>query len=95
MTIQDLGSIGELTAAVATVVTLAYLAIQIRTTNRLARAEASRTPNSDLNALNAAFGTQALFRSSMRHILNGAGRRDMEEDARTMLDFYLISITNL
>ncbi len=30
MTIQDLGSIGELVAALATVVTLAYLAIQIR-----------------------------------------------------------------
>ena len=30
MTIQDLGSIGELVAALATVATLAYLAIQIR-----------------------------------------------------------------
>lgn len=30
MTIQDLGSIGELIAAVATLVTLAYLALQIR-----------------------------------------------------------------
>lgn len=30
MTIQDVGSIGELIAAVATVVTLAYLAVQIR-----------------------------------------------------------------
>ena len=30
MTIQDLGSVGELVAAIATIVTLAYLAIQIR-----------------------------------------------------------------
>ncbi len=30
MTIQDLGSIGELIAAIATVITLAYLAVQIR-----------------------------------------------------------------
>ncbi len=30
MTIQDLGSLGELIAAVATVATLVYLALQIR-----------------------------------------------------------------
>ena len=30
MSIQDLGSIGELVAAIATVITLAYLAVQIR-----------------------------------------------------------------
>ena len=30
MTIQDLGSIGELVAAIATIATLVYLAIQIR-----------------------------------------------------------------
>jgi hypothetical protein len=30
MTIQDLGSIGELVAAIATVATLVYLALQIR-----------------------------------------------------------------
>ena len=30
MTIQDLGSLGELIAAVATVLTLGYLAVQLR-----------------------------------------------------------------
>ena len=34
MTIQDLGSIGELVAAIATVMTLAYLALQIRQNTR-------------------------------------------------------------
>ena len=37
MTIQDLGSLGELIAAIATVATLGYLATQIRLGNRLAR----------------------------------------------------------
>ena len=37
MTIQDLGSIGELVGAVATVATLAYLAIQIRANTRMMR----------------------------------------------------------
>jgi len=42
VTIQDLGSIGELVAAVATVVTLAYLALQIRQHSNSSRAEAAR-----------------------------------------------------
>ena len=84
MTLQDLGSIGEFVAAVATVATLIYLAIQIRTSNRLSRAEASRAPNSDLNSLNAAFGTDPVFRAGMRQVLNGAKRGD----------FHMISVTN-
>jgi hypothetical protein len=42
VTIQDLGSIGELVAAVATVVTLAYLALQIRANTTAIRAEGRR-----------------------------------------------------
>jgi hypothetical protein len=95
VTIQDLGSLGELVAAVATVATLIYLAIQIRASNRLARAEASRTPNSDLNSINAAFGTDPAFRAAMRQVLTGASRDELNADDRTVIDFYLISITNL
>jgi hypothetical protein len=95
VTIQDLGSLGELVAASATVATLIYLAIQIRASNRLARAEASRTPNSDLNSLNAAFGTDPTFRAAMRRVLTGSSRTELEADDRLVLDFYLISITNL
>ncbi len=95
MTIQDLGSAGEFVAAIATVATLIYLAIQIRASNRLARAEASRVPNSDLNSLNSSFGTDPTFRTAMREILNGASRTDLEPDQRILMDFYLISITNI
>jgi hypothetical protein len=95
MTIQDLGSLGELIAAVATVATLIYLSIQIRASNSLARAEASRTPNSDLNSINAAFGTDPTFRAGMRKVLTGASRTELDPDQRLILDFYLISITNL
>lgn len=42
VTIQDLGSIGELIAAFATVVTLAYLAVQIRNNTRATKAESRR-----------------------------------------------------
>lgn len=40
MTIQDLGSIGELVAALATIATLAYLAVQIRQNTNSLRATA-------------------------------------------------------
>ena len=95
MTLQDLGNIGELVAAVATVATLIYLAIQIRASNRLARAEASRSPNSDLNSLNAAFGTDPMFRTAMRQVLAGASRDELEPEQRTTVDYYLVSITNI
>jgi len=95
VTVQDLGSLGEFIAAIATVATLIYLAIQIRASNRIARAEASRAPNSDLNSINAAFGTEPLFRKSMRQVVGGASRVEFEEDARLFVDYYLLSITNI
>ncbi len=39
MTIQDLGSIGEFVAAIATLITLVYLALQIRQNTKITRAE--------------------------------------------------------
>ena len=39
MTIQDFGALGELVAAVAVVITLVYLTIQVRQGNTLARAQ--------------------------------------------------------
>jgi hypothetical protein len=76
-------------------VTLIYLSIQIRASNRLARAEASRDPNSDLNAINASFGTDPSFRVGMRKVLTGSSRTEIEPEQRLVLDFYLVSITNL
>jgi hypothetical protein len=42
LTIQELGSLGEFVAAIATLVTLAYLAFQIRQNTRVARAQLSK-----------------------------------------------------
>lgn len=95
MTIQDLGSLGELVAAIATVATLGYLGLQIRTSNRLARAEASRIPNSDLNFINGSFGTNPAFLAAFRQVLAGAERSRLEPLDRTLMDMYLVSITNL
>ncbi len=43
MTIQELGSVGELVAALATVVTLVYLAIQIRSNTSAVRSAAAQS----------------------------------------------------
>ena len=40
MTIQDLGSIGEFVAAIATLITLLYLALQLRNNGRVSRFDA-------------------------------------------------------
>ena len=45
MTIQDLGSLGELVAAVATVAALGYLAVQIRQNTRAIHASALQAAN--------------------------------------------------
>jgi len=42
MTLQDLGSVGEFVAALATIVTLVYLAIQIRHNTRASKEDATR-----------------------------------------------------
>ena len=47
MTIQDLGSIGELIAAIATIATLVYLAVQIRQ-NTLSNRDASTRSTHDM-----------------------------------------------
>ncbi len=50
VTIQDLGSLGELIAAVATVATLVYLALQIRQNTRTLRHAAERAVLEDANS---------------------------------------------
>lgn len=52
MTIQQLGSIGEFLAAIATLVTLIYLALQIRRNTAVARATGTSDHTATLNQLN-------------------------------------------
>jgi hypothetical protein len=91
-----LGAIGELIGALAVVGSLAYLATQVRTSNRLARAEAWRLPNSDLNTINASFSTDPVFRQAMhRAYYERANRAALSDDEAVAIDMYLISIANL
>ena len=49
MTIQDLGSMGELIAAVATVATLVYLAIQLKQNTRALRSQTFQQSSMDMS----------------------------------------------
>lgn len=92
---DSIGVIAEIVSAFAVVVSLAYLARQVAMSNRLARAEAYRSPNSDLNTMNATYSTIPEFNKAIRKALNGATRSELEEHERSLFDAYLISITNL
>jgi len=70
VTIQELGSVGEFVAAIATLVTLAYLAFQIRQNTRVARAEL----------------TKDLFLASRTALLDIAGNESLAQIAAQTLD---------
>ena len=57
MTLQDLGNIGEFTAAVATLTTLIYLALQIRHNSRSVEAATHHSAIRARNELNLAIAT--------------------------------------
>lgn len=90
-----IGAIGEIVGAAAVVFSLAYLARQMRMNNKLARSEAFRTPNAQLNSVNAAFALDPVFQPAIRKILNGAQRAELGPGERTVLDYYLVSACNI
>lgn len=57
MSIQDLGSIGELIAAIATVGTLGYLAVQVRQNTRALRSSTFQDISSDTSLTSEAIAT--------------------------------------
>jgi hypothetical protein len=57
VTLQDLGSIGELIAAVGTLLTLFYLAVQIRQNTNAVRASSHHSVTDSFNTINSIIGT--------------------------------------
>lgn len=92
---EAIGVIADVFGAIAVIVSLLYLARQVSTSNRLARAEAYRSPNSDLNAMNATYSTIPEFNQAIRQVLAGAIRKDMPAEEKTPMDAYMISVTNV
>jgi hypothetical protein len=96
VTIQDLGSIGEFIAAIATVATLGYLAAQIRQSTKQARLTASRELGSAIHD-----GFAPLFNPGYARIWR-LGRYDpdqLDEDERAafgmLLERQLYSFQNV
>jgi len=81
--------------AVAVVLSLLYAGRQVASSNRLMRAEAFRNPKSDLNHLNAAFGTDPVFRAAWPLTRKAEGRASLQPADRVVVDLYLLSITNI
>lgn len=61
MTIQELGSLGELIAAIATVVTLIYLATQIRHNNKALAESTSGAINASYASINSRISSDEQF----------------------------------
>ena len=95
MSLESIYFVSQMIAAAAVVATLVFLAFQVRTSNRLARAEAYRSSNSELNAINATFGVGAVFQGAMRKVITNAERSQLDEAERMKMDLYMVSLTNI
>ncbi len=92
---EMVSAVSEVAGVGAVVISLLYVSRQLRMSNQLARAEASRTPTSDLNMLNASFGSNPAFQSALRKAIEGQERAVFEPDDRVLLDLYFVSVTNI
>ena len=88
------GAVVEIVGAIAVVASLVYLGQQIRFSNRLAQAEAWRSPISDINGLNATFGLDPIFRDAIFRVLGGATPDDLSSDESHLVEMFLISVFN-
>ena len=91
---EMISAIGEIVGAVAVVASLVYLARQVRFSNRLAQAEAFRTPISDINNLNATFGLDPTFRDAIFRVIEGATPDDLTPDQAQVAEIFLIAVLN-
>lgn len=87
MTIQDLGSIGEFVAAVASVVTLAYLALQIRANTTAIRAEGRRAAANSAGAMRVAIAQDGELARMFNVGLADYSKLTPEEKTRFVLAF--------
>ena len=90
MTIQDLGSVGELLAAVATIATLIYLARQLRANTAAVQGDSRRAHRAGASAANLLIASDtkvaALFNLGLRDF--GA----LQEDEHTQFAFLMAEL---
>ena len=89
MTIQDLGSIGELIAAVATIATLFYLAVQIRQNTRTVESAAFQSGVDGINHLNNLLAHDESMARVFR--LGNEGLENLTDDEKVRYGFICLS----
>ena len=89
MTIQDLGSIGELVAAIATVTTLGYLAFQIRQNTRATHAASHHAITDSMNQVN--LSTARSPGLARIWVVGNKARSSLSEEERIQYDMLLLS----
>jgi hypothetical protein len=89
MTIENLGNVGEFVAAIATLITLAYLAVQIRQNTRAVRAVSHHSVTDSFNHINAIIGTDPAAARIFRLGLDGL--ENLDEDEQFSFAFLMLS----
>ena len=79
MTLQDLGNLGELVAAIATVLTLGYLAIQLRQNTRALRSQTFQQSSMDMSLTANAISSDGELAEIVVKASNGIGVLSPEE----------------
>lgn len=90
MSIQDLGSLGEFIAALATLATLVYLAVQIRKNTIAVRAGSHQAVSDCFIELNSWIAKDASLARIYR--VGAESPSDLSEDERAQFNFMLLSV---
>lgn len=88
MTIEQLGNLGEFIAAIATLTTLVYLAVQIRQNTRAVRAASHHAVTDSFNHINSKIGTDPSAARIYR--LGLEGLENLTEDEQFSFAFLML-----
>ena len=88
-------ALGEIIGAVAVVISLLYLSRQIKTSNRLAEAEAWRASTHAVTSLNAAFGVNPRFDQLVTRVMQGEDVDSFDIDDASIMTAYMASVGNV
>ena len=89
MTIQELGSLGELVAAIATVATLIYLALQIRHNTQATRSTSFHAISDSMNHVNVSVAQNPGL--ARIWLAGSADRSSLTDEERYQYDLVLLS----
>jgi hypothetical protein len=85
MTLNDLGNLGEFVSAVAVVVSLVYLAVQVRQNTRMMRVSTHHALNTAFNALHVAYGSDPAVSTFLNRASEDYSQLDRDERLRYAL----------